>query len=195
MVVQNISLRSFICTPHSRHAINIERCGQYLKNMLTNKELFAEKISKLSDQKLRELLKLTQKENRDIVALAIDEAQRRKIDIGEIRTTIREEDNTQAVDKRKLDKWNWSPLLFGPGWTVANKLDKWTVFYFIPPINLIIAIYLGFNGNRIAFEKSTIGSIDDFMVVQEKWSTWSVRLILITIGLALTFLTMNIVTS
>jgi hypothetical protein len=43
-------------------------------------------------------------------------------------------------------------------------------------VNIVVVFYLGYNGNRLAFAKSKIDSVDDFMVIQKDWGLWGVRL-------------------
>ena len=52
----------------------------------------------------------------------------------------------------------------------------WTILWFVPFVNIGVMFYLGYNGNRLAFEKSRIESIDDFMVIQKDWGLWGIRL-------------------
>lgn len=91
-------------------------------------------------------------------------------------------DDKQAIGdnsngSEKLKKWNWGAFLLAPIWTLANKLEKWTILCFIPGVNIFAIFYLGHNGNKLAFEKSTISSVDGFMVIQENWARWGVRLV------------------
>ncbi len=86
-------------------------------------------------------------------------------------------------DKRKLKKWNWGAFFLSLLWTTGNKLEIWTVFCIIPFLNIIIMFYLGYYGNRLAYNKSSIDSVDDFMVIQKYWGAWGIGLFLTIIGL------------
>lgn len=82
-------------------------------------------------------------------------------------------------DPEKLKAWNWGAFLLAPLWALGNKLDCWGVLCFIPGINIAVALYLGFKGNRLAFPKSSYKSVDDFMQVQKEWAVWAVRVYLL----------------
>ncbi len=140
-----------------------------------DKEFFERKIKELADDKLIDLLRKTGNDaNPDIFDLAKKEAELRKLkfDLPDKKAM----DNS-SNDKEKLKKWNWGAFLLAPIWTLANKLEKWTILCFVPGVNIFVIFYLGQNGNRLAFEKSAIGSVDDFMTVQKDWGRWGVRLL------------------
>ncbi len=86
-------------------------------------------------------------------------------------------------DKRKLKKWNWGAFLLSLLWTTGNKLEIWTVFCFIPFLNIVVIFYLGYYGNRLAYNKSSIDSVDDFMAIQKYWEFWGIGLFLTAIGI------------
>ncbi len=92
-------------------------------------------------------------------------------------------------DSRLLKKWNWGACMLGPIWAFPNKLDWWAVLGFVPGVNIVVAIYLGLQGNRIAFRKSDIKSVREFMILQDvwgKWGLWVFRFYLLFAGIALT---------
>ena len=86
-------------------------------------------------------------------------------------------------DKRKLKKWNWGAFFLSLLWTTGNKLEIWTIFCFIPFLNIIVVFYLGYYGNQLAYNKSSIDSVDDFMVIQKYWEAWGIGLFLTITGL------------
>jgi len=141
------------------------------------KEFFERKIKELTDDKLLNLLQKTRSEsNQDIFQLAKDEAERRSIKFEFADTTDKKNVENKPNDKGKLRKWNWGAFLLAPVWTLANKLEMWTILCFVPFVNIGVLFYLGYNGNRLAFEKSNIDSVDDFMVIQNIWGRWGVRI-------------------
>jgi hypothetical protein len=156
-----------------------------------DKEFFKRKISNLTEAKLFELSQLRNYTNKQVIELAAEEAVRRNLEIQFIAPYL-----TPGVektgDKRKLQKWNWGAFLLTPIWTGANKLDKWTIICFIPVANVIAVFYLGFKGNRLAYEKSDIGPVDDFMAVQEHWNMLAGKFFWISIALLLLFALLNI---
>jgi len=86
-------------------------------------------------------------------------------------------------EKRKLKKWNWAAFFLSLLWTTGNKLEIWTVFCFIPFLNVIVIFYLGYYGNRLAYNKSSIDSVEDFMAIQKYWESWGIGLFLTVIGI------------
>lgn len=147
-----------------------------------DKEFFERKVSELSDDKLQDLLKLRYDANREIIDLAIAEAKKRGLDIPGVAGPALKAVNGEQVDRMKLEKWNWGAFLLAPFWTLANKMEKWTILTFIPGVNLVAVIYLGRHGNRLAYEKSDIGNIEHFMVLQGQWNKWAIRIFWLAIA-------------
>jgi hypothetical protein len=143
-----------------------------------DKEFFERKIKELTDDKLIDLLRKTGNEaNPDIFHLAKKEAELRKLQFDLADKVDEQVLDNSSDDKEKLKKWNWGAFLLAPIWNLANKLEKWTILCFVPGVNIFVIFYLGQNGNRLAFEKSAIGSVDDFMTIQKDWGLWGVRLL------------------
>ena len=124
--------------------------------------------------------------NVEVFELARQEAQRRKLNF-EIHNHPEAAENKNQ-DLAKLKKWNWGAFLLGPLWALANKLELWAILAIVPFVNIIVVFYLGFHGNRLAFKKSKIESIDDFMAVQKNWSLCGIRLFWLGIVLGIVFL-------
>lgn len=141
-----------------------------------NKEFFERKVSELSDDKLQDLLKLRNDANREIIELAIEEAEKRGLDVPEVSFSGSKAVNAEVQDRKKLEKWNWGAFLLAPFWTLSNRLEKWTILTFIPGVNLAAVIYLGVYGNRLAYDKSDIRNIEHFMVLQRQWNKWAIRI-------------------
>lgn len=152
-----------------------------------DKEFLKDKIGNLSDESLLELLKLNRAENQEVNLLAIEEAQKRNLKIEISTRSTASNINLNENDFQKLKKWNWSAFLIAPIWTLANKLEKWTLLTLIPFANIGVAIYLGSKGNKLAFPKSNIKSIDEFMVLQEKWKILTIRILGISLMVSLIF--------
>src|SRR5688500_14026281 len=107
-----------------------------------DKEFFERKVRELSDDKLQNLLKLSNEANREIIELAIEEAKKRGLDLPEVSVPGKSELTIEQEDRSKLEKWNWGAFLLAPFWTLSNKLEKWTILTFIPGVNLAAVIYL-----------------------------------------------------
>ena len=158
-----------------------------------DREFFERKVSELSDDKLLDLLKIRQEANQEIIELATREARKRGLPIPDapIPTGVV---TPMESDTKKLDKWNWGAFLLAPYWTLANKLEIWTILMFIPGVNVVAVIYLGFKGNRLAYGKSNLKNIDEFMTLQRQWSSWGIRIFWIgTVGLIIWLIVSTIV--
>jgi hypothetical protein len=141
-----------------------------------NKEFFSSKIKKLADDQLTALLKIQHPANKEIIQLARAEAESRNlaVDFPDVALTTNSSDGRE--DWGKLRKWNWAAFLLNGIWALANKLDKWAILCFIPGVNIVAVLYLGFNGNELAFRKSEIKSMKDFMALQQRWNEIAIRL-------------------
>ena len=146
-----------------------------------NNEFFERKIKKLSDDKLIDLLRLRSDANQPVIQLAMAESKRRNLEIEKTAPTSPSKIDRRNENKWKLKKWNWGAFLLAPFWTLANKLDAWFILCSIPFINIITIFYLGFNGNRLAYPKSSIDSVDDFMAVQRYWSIWGLSILSLSV--------------
>lgn len=142
------------------------------------------KLRAMSDAKLIELLQLGRRSDQDIFLLARKEAVRRDIGLEVDEPNIVESSSQRGKDDfAQLAKWNWGAFIIAPVWTVANRLELWTLLLFIPLVNVFAIFYLGHNGNRMAYRKSTL-SIPDFMKLQRYWSNWAVRFFWISSGVS-----------
>jgi len=148
-----------------------------------DKEYFERKIKELTDDKLIDLLQKTSHEpGTDIYKVAKMEADQRGIKFEAKVITDTGKSEADPNDKDKLRKWNWGAFLLAPIWALANRLDLWTILCFVPIVNIGVIFYLGYNGNRLAFEKSKIDSVDDFLAVQKDWGLWGVRIFWFALG-------------
>ncbi len=152
---------------------------------IMKKEFFEEKIVELNDKELISLLRLRNEANQEIYLIAKKEATKRNIKIEDTDLTTVDLETKDVGDKTKLDKWSWGAFTLGPLWTLANKLELWTVIFFIPFLNILLLFYLGFKGNRLAYEKSNIDSVDDFMSIQKHWDIWGIRFTGFSIGFSI----------
>jgi hypothetical protein len=149
-----------------------------------DREFFERKVRELSDDKLLDLLRLRYDANREIIDLAIAEAKKRGLDLPEASIPLNKF-VTEQEEMKKLEKWNWGAFLLAPIWTLSNKLEKWTILTFIPGVNIPTVIYLGLKGNRLAYNKSEIRNIDQFMTLQGQWNTWGIRFFWIALGVSI----------
>lgn len=70
-----------------------------------------------------------------------------------------------------VDGWGWGPFFFTGIWGIFNNV--WiSLLAWIPigPIGIIMAIVLGINGRKWAWQKKKWDSVEQFNEVQRKWS-------------------------
>lgn len=143
------------------------------------RDFFRNKIRSTSNDNLRRLLHFRTTENCEIVLLAREEAKNRNLPYEDINPPIEESRlSSYTEDLSALEVWNWAAFLFTPFWTLAHKLDKWTVAWFIPGINIVACFYLGFYGSRLAYKKNRTVPVDVFLVIQKEWNFWAIRIFL-----------------
>lgn len=158
-----------------------------------DKQFLERKLRELNDYDLIELIQSGAVKNEKIFQLVRQEAIRRNLDIPDADTFYgsKHNCNESAEDLEQLKKWNWAAFMFVPVWTLANKLEKWTVLFFIPVVNFFVMFYMGYKGNRLAFARSNIRSVSEFMKLQEYWNKWGLRFFWITIGGVLLYYTLS----
>ena len=143
-------------------------------------EFFKNKIENLSDENLLDLIIKASKDpsNTKIFDIAKKEAEKRNLqfDLKEDEISNEIEDTELNDETEDLKRWNWGAFILAPFWALSNKLDKWAILSLLPPVNMIVIFYLGLNGNRLAFEKSEIKSVNDFMQIQRTWAKWGIRI-------------------
>lgn len=144
-----------------------------------DKDLFEQKVSQLSDEKLFELLRITRKKHNPLLyQLAEDELKKRKLTFDyfdSISSNEKENVTTSNYDLKKLNKWNWRAVILTPIWALSNRLSIWTFLWFVPFVNVLVMIHLGLNGNRLAFERNKTLTLDEFLALQKIWSSWGIR--------------------
>jgi hypothetical protein len=77
-------------------------------------------------------------------------------------------------DSAKLSTWNWGAFFLAPLWAFTNRLELWAVLCFVPFVNIVVALYLGYRGNRLAYSKSRV-TVDEFVIIQKHWNRWGIR--------------------
>ncbi|MBX2970853.1 MAG: hypothetical protein KF803_15910, partial [Cyclobacteriaceae bacterium] len=110
--------------------------------------------------------------------LAEDELKRRKLIFDYLDNDIsgeKENNSTSNLDLNRLNTWNWGAVILTPVWALSNRLSIWTFLWFVPLVNILVIIHLGLNGNRLAFEKNTTLTLDEFLALQKIWSIWGIR--------------------
>lgn len=127
------------------------------------------KIIGLSNAKLMEVLRLGNAEKGEIFAVAEEEANLRKLEYIAYTTQITEIQSLEPkldVNSQEFKQFNWGACFLAFYWCLSNKMDYWVFLLCIPIVNFGVMLYLGFNGNRLAFEKSDFDSPNDFLKVQ-----------------------------
>ena len=106
---------------------------------------------------------------------------------------------TNSELPKELKRFNWGACLLPWIWGIGNnvRVALWGLLCFlmwIPVIGAIIAlgllifqIWLGINGNRLAWNSKRWNNIEHFNDVQRKWAMWSV-IILFGVPFAIAFI-------
>jgi hypothetical protein len=82
----------------------------------------------------------------------------------------------------EITGWSWGG--FGLGWIWGVFNNVWlSLFQFVGPLALPIAIYLGFKGRELAWKHKTWPSVEAFQATQKKWDFWGLLLFICTFGL------------
>ena len=65
-----------------------------------------------------------------------------------------------------ISQWSWGGFLIPPIWSFASKVPKWALFYFIslifPVISIVLGLYLGSRGRKLAWESGKWGDFTEF---------------------------------
>ena len=128
-----------------------------------DKNFFQRKIIDLSDEKLKELI---HKARPDTVIFQLTKAEFEKRGLPFNVKSSEESVLPQPVseDLEQLKQWNWGAFFFAPVWALVHRLELFTILCFIPFVNFVIMLYLGFRGNRLAYKRSPVRSVNEFMV-------------------------------
>lgn len=145
--------------------------------MKVDKKLFTQKIKRLSTDKLLTLLRTTHNPfNNEIHALAKEEVVIRNLAVPYTTPVLPDIGvKIKTGELSQLKKWNWGAFFLAPIWALTNKVYLWVIILCIPGINIIAHFFLGLKGNKIAFPKSDLESVEDFMKLQKYWSTLALR--------------------
>ena len=94
-------------------------------------------------------------------------------------------------DQKEIKRWSWGGFTLtwiylvgmNGGWLILLFL----ILAFIPIVNFIAWIYLGLNGRKFAWERRKWKSLEEFILVQQKWDMWGI--ILFVLSLVIGFIT------
>lgn len=74
--------------------------------------------------------------------------------------------------------WSWGAFLLNWIWAIGNR--TWIgLLAIIPYVGVVMAIVLGFKGREWAWKARKWESVEQFNLVQKKWSFWGVMLVLL----------------
>lgn len=80
----------------------------------------------------------------------------------------------------EINHWSWGAVGLTWIWGVAHRV--WISFLvFIPLVNIIVLIYLGVAGNKLAWRADTWESVEVFLENEKKWKPWGVVFFLLGI--------------
>lgn len=105
--------------------------------------------------------------------------------------------NAPSFDEPNLRRWNWGAFAFGLIWVIGMRLWVWVaallvlfVIGIIPAIKpftsligIIVAIYLGLNGTRLAWQSPGRHweNAEQFERTQNVWRTWGIAILVLSI--------------
>lgn len=77
-----------------------------------------------------------------------------------------------------VEGWSWGAFGLNWIWSIGNK--TWIgLLALIPLVGFVVAIILGINGRKWAWQNTRWDSVEHFNRVQKRWSIWAVCLMLI----------------
>ena len=81
------------------------------------------------------------------------------------------------------EEFNWGGFLIPQIWCIGNGVPIGYLSY-VPILAPFIAIYLGFNGSRLAYERQSwkYSNLDEFYKVQRRWTIAGIIIVLLTIS-------------
>jgi hypothetical protein len=157
-------------------------CSAITVHFQMDKNFFQRKIRDLSDEKLKELIQKARPDT-EVFQLTKAEFEKRGLpfDVRISKPSVLHKPVNE--DLEQLKQWNWAAFFFAPVWTLVHRLELLTILCFIPFVNFVVMFYLGFKGNSLAYKRSPVRSVNEFMMWQYVWKTWVVRYICISVVL------------
>jgi hypothetical protein len=106
------------------------------------------------------------------------------IPLGIIYLNKREEYPGMKIDNRsglgpisiippEIGEWNWGAAGLSLIWGLSHRV--WiSLLVFVPIVNIFFWIYLGINGNELAWRADKWESVESFKQTQNKWKPWGI---------------------
>lgn len=81
------------------------------------------------------------------------------------------------------EEFNWGGFLIPQIWCIGNGVPIGYLSY-VPILAPFVAIYLGFNGSKLAYERQSwkYSNLDEFYKVQRRWTIAGIIIVLLTIS-------------
>jgi len=81
-------------------------------------------------------------------------------------------DNTSEIPS-EINHWSWGAAGLTWIWGVYHRV--WISFLvFIPIVNIVMIIYLGIKGNKLAWRADKWESVEKFLETEKKWKPWGI---------------------
>ena len=103
-------------------------------------------------------------------------------------------EKTEVTTKKTLvpeeiKGWSWAAFILSWIWGIGNNTYR-ALWIFVPYVNIIMIVYLGFRGNELAWKHKHWESVEHFKAVQKKWNiaAFSFLAVCMVVGLLGTFL-------
>lgn len=85
-----------------------------------------------------------------------------------------------AVLPPELRGLNWGAFLTNWIWSIAHS--TWIgLLCLVPCVNIVMIFVLLFKGNEYAWQNRRWESVDQFRIVQKKWATWGVAILVVSV--------------
>lgn len=88
-------------------------------------------------------------------------------------------------NQKEIRRWSWGGFTLtwiylvgmNGGWLILLFI----ILAFIPVVNIIVWIYLGLEGRKIAWERRKWKNFEEFLLVQQKWDMWGIIILVLGI--------------
>lgn len=116
----------------------------------------------------------------------------KQFDVSQSRYSERNQKESSYELNETLRHWNWGAFFWGWIWGIAHK-TYWPLLQIVIGIipflgwigDIIIRVYLGLNGSKIAWQSGVYRSLDSMKDAQHKWAIWGLLWFFIQIAIGI----------
>ena len=84
---------------------------------------------------------------------------------------MEEQQITESQQPKCLKKFNWGAFWTPIIWGLFNRAYWWVLLSFVPVVNIVVAFYLGFKGNKLSWEAFRYNMTPELF--DKKQETWN----------------------